>query len=75
MENISVLQKARLQYQPKLPEALKGDITNITVEFGEPTSSASFQKELKEMFANTYGLPIAKFKKGGNKNPNATKKN
>jgi len=74
MENISVLQKARLQYQPKLPEALKGDITNITVEFGEPTSSASFQKELKEMFANTYGLPIAKFKKGGNKNPNATKK-
>jgi len=74
MENISVLQKARLQYQPKLPEALKGDITNIIVEFGEPTSSASFQKELKEMFANTYGLPIAKFKKGGNKNPNATKK-
>ncbi len=73
MEKISAVQKARLQYQPKLPEALKGDISNIVVELGEPTASASFQKELKEMFPNTYGLPIATFKKGG-KNPNTNKK-
>ncbi|HOL57727.1 MAG TPA: diphosphate--fructose-6-phosphate 1-phosphotransferase [Spirochaetota bacterium] len=74
MEKISNLQKARLEYKPKLPEALKGDISTITVELGEATSSSSFQKELKEMFSNTYGLPIATFKKGGTPNPNFNKK-
>ena len=72
MENISALQKERYKYQPKLPKILKQDVKNIKMELGEPTESADNRAEVKALFANTYGMPIAKFVDG--QNPNANKK-
>ena len=69
---ISPLQKARYEYQPKLPTILKGDISSIKVAMGEATQSISDQAELKKLFGATYGAPIAEIKKGNNSN--ATKK-
>jgi pyrophosphate--fructose-6-phosphate 1-phosphotransferase len=66
---ISVLQKARYKYKPKLPASLEGEITDIAVEFGEPTEAASDREALKETFKLTYGKPIVSFARG-NKNGN-----
>ncbi|MDR0998210.1 MAG: diphosphate--fructose-6-phosphate 1-phosphotransferase [Treponema sp.] len=61
---ISALQKARYAYQPKLPPSLSQDIAGIGIEFGSPTESVADQRDLKELFKNTYGKPIATFAKG-----------
>jgi pyrophosphate--fructose-6-phosphate 1-phosphotransferase len=61
---ISALQKARYAYQPKLPLSLSRDITGIGIEFGSPTESVADQQDLKELFKNTYGKPIAAFVPG-----------
>jgi len=68
MKDISALQKARYEYKPKLPEDIKGDSNNIKIEFGEKTEAISHRDEIKDMFPNTYGKPIAKFISGKNKN-------
>ena len=68
---LSPLQSARYAYEPKLPPILKGDITSIKVRLGKPTSSMTHQKELKALFPNTYGKPIADLVEG--KNPEASK--
>jgi pyrophosphate--fructose-6-phosphate 1-phosphotransferase len=62
--NKSPLQTARYDYTPKLPEALKGDMSNLRIEFGEPTESVDNQSELKQLFQNTYGKPVATFVPG-----------
>ncbi len=69
---ISALQKARYAYEPKLPTILTAPIDGIAVKFGSATESIANQKELKALFKNTYGKPIAKFAAG--KNENAGKK-
>ena len=69
---LSALQKARYAYQPKLPPALRGDVNQITVGLGAATTSVANQKELKELFPNTYGAPVASVVPG--KNPDAGKK-
>lgn len=51
----SALQKVRAQYQPKLPLALQGD---VTLKIGKATESVANQQEIKELFPNTYGLPV-----------------
>jgi pyrophosphate--fructose-6-phosphate 1-phosphotransferase len=66
MSNISALQKARYSYQPKLPTALRGDITKIDCSMGNPTESIADQAEVKALFENTYGAPIARFTEGKN---------
>ena len=58
---ISALQKARAEYQPKLPQALK-EVVKITE--GAATQSVADQEAIKSMFPNTYGLPIVTFEKG-----------
>lgn len=55
---ISALQKERAKYQPKLPEALKG---NVKVSEGTPTQSIADQKDIQKLFPNTYGLPLITF--------------
>jgi pyrophosphate--fructose-6-phosphate 1-phosphotransferase len=60
----SALQRARYAYQPKLPPSLSQDITGIGIEFGSPTESVADQRDLKELFKNTYGKPIATFVQG-----------
>ncbi|BEG98165.1 diphosphate--fructose-6-phosphate 1-phosphotransferase [Bacteroides sedimenti] len=54
----SALQIARAAYQPKLPKALRG---TVKVAEGEPTQSVADQHAIKELFPNTYGMPIVQF--------------
>ncbi len=58
---ISALQKARAEYQPKLPQALK---ETVKISEGAATQSVADQEAIKSMFPNTYGLPIVTFEKG-----------
>ena len=60
----SYLQIARAEYQPKLPQALKG---YVCAKEGEPTHSVGNQEEIKAMFPNTYGMPIIEFVPGEKK--------
>ena len=57
----SPLQIARASYQPKLPTALKG---NVVLKEGAATESVADQKEIKELFPNTYGMPLITFEAG-----------
>ncbi len=63
---ISALQKARYEYQPKLPTVLRGEIDAVVPCYGQPTNAASDQEALKALFPNTYGLPKVSFEKGHN---------
>ncbi len=58
---ISSLQKERASYQPKLPKALRGA---VKVKEGEPTQSVDNQEEIKQLFPNTYGMPLIEFVPG-----------
>jgi pyrophosphate--fructose-6-phosphate 1-phosphotransferase len=64
--DISVLQKARYNYKPKLPAGLSGSVDDIAVELGSPTEAISDKDELRGIFKNTYGKPLASFVKGKN---------
>lgn len=64
--SISPLETARLAYEPRLPEVLRGDITRITPALGGPTESYADQNELRELFPLTFGAPIARFTQGNN---------
>lgn len=61
---ISEIQKARLQYQPKLPPILQKDFASIASVKGEATESLSQQEELKAIFKSTYGMPVVTFQEG-----------
>ena len=71
--DISVLQKLRYEYKPKLPPALEGEITAISVEYGGKTEAISGADELKALFNKTYGKPVAVFGSGNNNSGNLTK--
>jgi pyrophosphate--fructose-6-phosphate 1-phosphotransferase len=58
---ISNLQAARAAYQPKLPKALQGSVKAVE---GVPTQSVGNQEEIKELFPNTYGMPVITFEAG-----------
>ena len=62
MSTISNLQKARAAYQPKLPKALQGPVKVVE---GAATESVGNQTEIKELFPNTYGMPVVEFAEGG----------
>lgn len=72
MDNISSLQESRLKYEPKCPKDITGDVNNIKVELGDSTEAVENRADIKKIFEETYGMPIAKFVKGNN--PNADKK-
>lgn len=54
----SALQLARADYNPKMPKAL---YSTVRVEEGAATESVADQEAVKELFPNTYGMPILKF--------------
>ena len=58
---ISNLQAARAAYQPKLPKALQGAVKAVE---GAATQSVGNQAEIKELFPNTYGMPVITFEAG-----------
>ncbi len=61
MAEKSNLQIARASYQPKLPKALQGPVKAIE---GAATQSVGNQAEIKELFPNTYGMPVVEFAQG-----------
>jgi pyrophosphate--fructose-6-phosphate 1-phosphotransferase len=60
----SALQIARAEYAPKVPAALKGEVKAVE---GKYTQSVANRKEIKELFPNTYGMPIVTFEKSDGK--------
>ncbi len=63
---ISPLQKARYEYQPKLPGMLRNGIADICVKEGAATASVADQDKIQALFPNTYGKPEITFEKGAN---------
>ncbi|UER67244.1 diphosphate--fructose-6-phosphate 1-phosphotransferase [Borrelia sp. BU AG58] len=61
---VSSLQKERYQYIPRLPKVLEHDFKNISVVFGEKTEGLQDREALREVFKNTYGLPVVSFTQG-----------
>ncbi len=51
----SPLQIARQSYKPKMPVALNGHVRLVE---GAATQSVADQAEIKQLFPNTYGLPV-----------------
>ncbi|MCQ2506331.1 MAG: diphosphate--fructose-6-phosphate 1-phosphotransferase [Lachnospiraceae bacterium] len=64
--NISPLQKARYEYQPKLPGMLRNGVAEICVKEGQPTQSVADQEKIAALFPNTYGKKEITFEKGKN---------
>jgi len=63
-EQVSPLQKARMEYQPKLPASLKQGIKNLKLTEGEATTAAGDAEEIKNMFPNLYGANVVTFEPG-----------
>ena len=63
---ISPLQKARYEYQPKLPGMLRNGVAEICVKEGAETASVADQDKIKALFPNTYGKKEITFEKGTN---------
>ncbi|WP_024654230.1 diphosphate--fructose-6-phosphate 1-phosphotransferase [Borrelia persica] len=61
---ISILQNERYSYIPKLPKILMDDFKNISIVFGENTEALGNRDALREVFKNTYGLPVVTFTQG-----------
>ena len=64
--NLSPLQIARYQYQPKLPGMLRNGVSEICVKNGQPTQSVADQEKIAALFPNTYGKNEITFQKGEN---------
>ena len=64
--DVSPLQKARYEYNPKLPGMLRNGIADICVSEGEATQSVADQDKIKALFPNTYGKKEITFVKGTN---------
>ncbi len=63
---ISPLQTARYEYTPKLPQMLRGGISEICVSEGAETKSVADCEKIAALFPNTYGKKEIVFKKGAN---------
>lgn len=62
MTKLSPLQTERLKYQPKLPASLKNGINSLEMTEGSATQSVADQKDIQNLFPNTYGKPTVTFK-------------
>jgi len=62
-DNLSVLGKARNEYLPKLPQALRKGVLKVNIQKGDATESVANQNEIAELFPNTYGAPVVTFEK------------
>lgn len=56
-ENDTLLNKLRLKYEPRVPNILK-NLNKLKYTKGEKTESIANQKQIKDLFPNTYGSPI-----------------
>ena len=69
--DISNLQKMRYDYRPKLPSVLTLPLDKIGVRKGGNTESVADQRDLKQLFKNTYGKPVVEFVEGVNEHLSA----
>lgn len=61
MKEISILQKHRSNYQPKLPPVFIQKDTSVKPREGELAEPQSDQKAINAIFPRTYGLPLVTF--------------
>ncbi len=64
MKEISILQKHRANYQPKLPSVFSQTESSFGLKSGEKTEPQSDQKIIRQVFPKTYGLPALAFEPG-----------
>ena len=63
--NISPLQSERLNYQPKLAGVLASGINNVKLNLLEATEAVGDREEIKNLFPEVYGRPVARFSNEG----------
>ncbi len=61
---ISALEKARREYNPKLPASLKEGIRNLNIQKGALTTAEADAEDIKAIFPNIYGEPVITFNTG-----------
>lgn len=59
----SAFQRVRAEYQPKLPSSLQGP---VKLKIGASTQSVGDHDSIKQLFPNTYGLPVVEFERDDN---------
>src|SRR5688500_5156563 len=64
VSQISVLEKHRKQYQPKVPLSLRQGIAKVQVVEGAAAEPAKVREAIKKSFPNTYGKPLITFQVG-----------
>jgi len=62
--HVSPLQKARANYQPKLPKVFASSGPNVVASAGAPTQSVADAEAIQKLFPNSYGLPVITFEAG-----------
>lgn len=71
-KEISTLQKLRQAYKPKLPKVYEDGIKSVELELGEATQSVADSADIQKIFPNSYGKPVATFKKSAAKEHKVT---
>ena len=62
--DISLLQKARYEYKPKVPKMLRVGVKGIAVQEGDITEAACDKEKIAALFPNTYGMKEVYFTDG-----------
>ncbi len=64
MSQVSILEKHRKQYQPKVPPSLRQGIAKVKVVEGAAAEPAKDRETIRKSFPNTYGKPLLSFQAG-----------
>lgn len=64
MQDVSVLDRHRKAYSPKLPPALAQGADRVTLTTGAATEPVKDKEAIKAAFPHTYGLPVIEFVAG-----------
>ncbi len=65
MQQVSILEKHRKQYQPKVPPSLRQGIAKVKVVEGAAAEAAKDRDLIKQSFPATYGMPLLSFQVAG----------
>ncbi|MEO6097117.1 MAG: diphosphate--fructose-6-phosphate 1-phosphotransferase [Fibrobacteria bacterium] len=65
MSQVSILEKHRQQYLPKVPLSLRQGIAKVKVVEGAAAEPAKDREAIKKAFPGTYGMPLISFQAGG----------
>jgi pyrophosphate--fructose-6-phosphate 1-phosphotransferase len=62
--SLSILEKHRKQYQPKVPPSLRQGIAKVKVIEGAAAEPGKDREAIKKSFPGTYGMPLISFQAG-----------